>query len=94
VTIPPVQNRRQSNECKQNQRQDHSLGNRYLFHHQAGRLEVHHRMPLSGALGIPTTSRGIQLQQRITLSMKAKRSKTQRLNAIASWDFSERAAEF
>ena len=63
-------------------------------HHQAGRLEVHHRMPLSGALGIPTTSRGIQLQQRVTLSMKAKRSKTQRLNAIASWDFSERAAEF
>jgi hypothetical protein len=68
VTIPPVQNRCQSDECKQNQRQDHGLRNRYLFHHQAGRLEVHHRMPLSGALGIPTTSREIKLQQRVTLS--------------------------
>ncbi|HXL30013.1 MAG TPA: hypothetical protein VN968_12090 [Bradyrhizobium sp.] len=33
-------------------------------------------------------------QQRVTLSMKAKRSKTQRLCEIASWDFSGRAAEF
>jgi hypothetical protein len=94
VTIPPVQNRCQSDECKQNQRQDHGLRDRYLFHHQAGRLEVHHRMPLSGALGISTTSRRIQLQQRVTLSMKAKRSKTHRPYEMASWDFSERAAEF
>jgi hypothetical protein len=51
-------------------------------------------MPLSGALGISTTSRRIQLQQRVTLSMNAKRSKTHRPYEMASWDFSERAAEF
>jgi hypothetical protein len=50
-------------------------------------------MPLSGALGISTT-RKIQLQQRVTLSMNAKRSKTHPPYEMASWDFSERAAEF
>jgi hypothetical protein len=45
-------------------------------------------------LGISTISRRIQLQQRVTLSMKANRSKTQRRCEMASWGFSERAAEF